>query len=246
MKLSMFFVATMAAGLATAAQLSSTALATTIPGPVCMRSVLYGCREKCLDLPEDTGCENRCWDQDLTRCDRRLREASDDGDVVDLQAAVPTSLPVPDNKTAETETSTKPLCNAPAVTRCCTHAFDRDGDRLVVNETRWNACFDKHFCPREKPDEEDENQTSSMPIVEAPAPAPAPAPSPDATISSEQSPESDTIEMGKKCNLQAILDCVKGCEHNDPDKCQLQCRKKVCKRCHGLCDHKGEVIFRGS
>lgn len=237
MKLSTFLVVT-AAGFATAVPLSSTALITTIPRPMCMRIVLYGCREKCLDLPEDTGCETQCWDQDLARCDGRPREAFDN-DIVDLQAAVPTSLPVPDDKTAETGPYTKPLCNAPAVTRCCMHSFDRDGDRLVVNITRWNACFDKHFCPREKPDEEDDNQTSGMPMESAPAP------SPDATLSGEQTLESDAVEMGKKCGLQAILDCVKGCERKDPDKCQLECRKKVCKRCRGLCNHMGEVIFRG-
>lgn len=139
-------------GFATAAPFTAP---TTATGLSCDVKMLIHCVRGCPAV--DPSCQSRCYEhsncefEDATttvvlRPSAALSqpEADDSGQKLPLWTG---HLVVP---TPVVERLAKPVCNAPAVIRCCREAFDRVGDEDVLNETRWDACFDKHHCANEK------------------------------------------------------------------------------------------------
>lgn len=176
-------------------------------------------------------------------------------------AVLPMSKPVDAEKSAA-----KPVCNAAAATRCCMEEalIPSDGG-YVVNQTRWDACFTKHWCPIEKdlplpslllPPSQDQDRYGSASIVPRSSTSAAATDDDDTGLvtplvastypSSPAAPDDDDDERGseietgrKRCSLQKILTCIKNCERKPAEVCENKCRTRFCHWCPLECKKAG-------
>lgn len=147
--------------------------------------------------------------------------------------------------------TSEPRCQHTSLVECCIEeGFDFVGDRLVINQTRWDTCFAEHHCAREAdsqvtPTVRDDGNirqiSASGPKAQSTSVQPSTTQSPglfDLETGQTENAAKDT-KAGEKCKLQAILDCMDKCEGTKPaKKCEKECRTKICRQCPKLCKNR--------